>query len=109
MQDIEIQHRVIRKFEGEFKQFKAEFEKVTNDLQGLKDLPRIIERQMPMLIHFQICEGLQSVLGDVLPTKVMEFERKKFDEIQDFCMRFRTIPPNITVFAGRIKLLAEQL
>lgn len=51
MQDIEIQHRYIRKFESEFKAFKLQFENTTRSLDGLKEIPRVIERQIPMLIH----------------------------------------------------------
>lgn len=40
---------------------------------------------------------------------MLKFEKKKFDEIQDFCNRFRTLAPNLLTFAARIKLMAESL
>ena len=57
MQDIEINHRVIRKFEQEFKQFRDQFNSVSKLIESLRDMPKIVERTVPMVTHFQICEG----------------------------------------------------
>jgi len=50
-------------------------------LESLKELPRIVERQIPILTHFQICEGFREVLGETLPNKILDFEKQKFGEL----------------------------
>lgn len=53
-------------------------------MDNLKDLPRFMERSMPMFMHFEICEALRKVLSDTHPTKVLEFEKTKLTELDNF-------------------------
>ena len=73
MQNIEIEAAELQKFFREFKGFKTKFEGTVRVMEQLQELPRVVERQMPMLTHFQISEALHEVLADYFPTKVKEF------------------------------------
>ena len=53
-------------------------------MDNLKDLPKFIERSIPIYMHFEISNAMRKVLGDTLPNKVLDFENSKLHEIQKF-------------------------
>ena len=50
-------------------------------MDNLKDLPKFIERSLPMYMHFEISNAMRKVLGDTFPNKVLNFENAKLKEI----------------------------
>jgi len=75
-------------FQKSFQEFQKKYYETIKVLDTVKDFPRIIERVMPLLIHFQVCEGLRYTLGDVAPAKLLEFETKKLNELQEFGKKY---------------------
>ena len=76
---------------------------MTKLLDNMAELPKFIERQIPMLTHFQLCEGLKAVVGGTHPTKVLEFEKKKLDELDSFYKNHMTDDTNLKVFGQRLR------
>lgn len=52
MQSIEVKHRQLLKFEAEFKQFKESFNRSMKVVETFREIPKIIERTIPMVTHF---------------------------------------------------------
>ena len=51
--------------------------KISDDV---KDCHRFVERTVPMMIHFQICEALNATVDQDME-KLIDFQRKKMQEI----------------------------
>lgn len=56
-----------------------------------------------MLTHFQISEGLRAVLMDTHPAKVLDFEKKKLDELDSFYKNNMTEESNLKVLGTRLR------
>lgn len=52
MQEIEIRHLDILAFQKKFTEFQIKFAETLNVMENFKDLPKIVERTIPMLTHF---------------------------------------------------------
>ena len=88
MQSIELRHQKVVTFERQFKEFRTTYQATVRSLENVKDLPRMVERTLPILTHFQICEAMRHALGDLVPKKLGEFERAKLLELQKFNTRY---------------------
>ena len=78
-------------------------------LETVKDLPKFVERTIPLLTHFQVCEGLQKTLFDVVPYRVMNFGKTKLAELVDFNQNYLALEPNLSAFGSRIRLKSRAL
>ena len=81
MQEIEVRNMALSKFHITFIEFQKKFSETTQGLDNIKDLPRFIERSIPLMIHFQLCEGLRNTLDDVVPKRLSQFEKTKLKEL----------------------------
>jgi len=84
MQEIEMKHKKLIEFEKRFSEFQKKFAETNRLMDNLKDIPRFIERSMPLYIHFEISTAMRSVLGDTLPNKILDFEKSKLKELLKF-------------------------
>ena len=75
----------------------------------MKEVPRIIERQIPMLTHLQISEALRYCIGEILPNKVLEFQKKKLEELCKFVATYSTVPANMNYFGTKIRNIGNEL
>ena len=58
MQDIEIRHLAVLEFQKKFSEFQIKVFEVIELLDTVKDIPRFVERTIPVLTHLQISEAL---------------------------------------------------
>ena len=96
-------------FEKRFVEFQKKFSETGRLIDNMKDLPRFLERQLPMLMHFEISTALRKVLGETLPSQVTEFEKSKLRELDRFMEMYKTSSPNLKAFTARINVIAKEL
>ena len=77
-------------------------------MDNLKDLPKFIERSIPIYMHFEISNAMRKVLGDTLPNKVLDFENAKLRELTKFLTIQQTATPNLKAFACRLNIVAKE-
>ena len=65
-----------------------------------------IERALPMMIHHQLCEGLNIVSG-VHQQELITFEKRKTDEVYENFKLCEGLKPNIKRFRGAIEKFTE--
>lgn len=75
MQEIEMRHLDVIAFQRRFTEFQVKFTDTINLFESLKELPKAVERAVPMLIHFQICEAFRKVIPEAFPNKMLDFEK----------------------------------
>ena len=75
MQEIEVRHLAIKEFQKKFTEFQVKVYDVVHKLDTVKDLPKFLERSLPLLIHFQVSEALMKTLSDVVPDRVTEYQK----------------------------------
>ena len=68
----------------------------------LMECPKVIERQIPLMIHFQIAESLRKVFHDIVPAKIQKFENDKLQELLHYSRKCAKLEGNIKSFASRI-------
>ena len=78
-------------------------------VETFREIPKIIERTIPMVTHFQIVEALQEVVGDDYPNKLMYYDKLKLDELIQFEKRYKVHPANLKLYQARVKLYATYL
>ena len=66
-------------------------------------LKHFVERELPLLTHLQLCEGLNVVHGHFLD-ELKEFELSKLTEINTYNERFRGVECDIGDFSQRIRM-----
>ena len=71
-------------------------------------IKHFIERDLPVLTHMQMCEGLSQVSGRFLP-ELREFEMKKLKELNAYSANARGAPCNTGDFIKRIQAYAQFL
>ena len=52
MQDIEMRHNAVVEFQKKFAAFQTKVMEAIRLLDTVKDMPTVVERQLPTLIHF---------------------------------------------------------
>ena len=52
MQEIEMKHLELLKFEKRFKAFQSKVHEVNRALEKDRDVPKVIESAVPLMIHF---------------------------------------------------------
>lgn len=72
-----------------------------------KEIPKTIENAVPLLVHFQISEALHSVLNDILPNKVLEYDMKKLKEITEFNQTYAQTDANLKALSSRLRLASK--
>lgn len=78
-------------------------------LENLKELPKFIERQVPLLTHFQIVEALNLTIKQIMPVEVDEFSKNKLTELVDFQNKYGLSTPNLNALAQRLRLISRTL
>ena len=109
MQDIEVQHLKVQEFAKKFTEFQVKVENVTRQLDAGKELPRVIERSLPILMHFHVCEGLKATIGDIYPRKLQRFEVEKLNQIMDFHQQYSATEPNLKALSSRLRITGSYL
>ena len=104
-----MRHTKLIEFEKKFVLFNKRFTESMSMYEGLKNVPRVIERIVPLMTHFQICEALRKTLSDVCPTKIKEFESFKLNELNHFMSINAEKETNMQLFGARIKTLASAI
>ena len=59
-----MEHLKVLKFEKAFVKFQVKVATVIRQIDAGKEIPKIIERGIPLLIHFQVSEAMNEILGD---------------------------------------------
>ena len=77
-------------------------------MDNLKDLPKLIERSIPVYMHFEISNAMRKVLGDTLPNKVLDFENSKLHELEKFLTIQKGTTPNLKALACRLDIVAKE-
>lgn len=78
----------------------ADIKMIDMDILHIK---HFIERDLPILTHMQLCEGLNIVQGHFLP-ELKEFEVRKLKELNAYVERFRGQQCDVGDFSKRIRL-----
>ena len=65
-----------------------------------------IERSLPMLIHHQLCEGLNVIAGRNL-AELMDWERRKTDEVYEHTKLCEGIKPDVKRFRRAVEKFTE--
>ena len=73
------------------KKNNRKIEQMENQFQGLQghiaagnNSNLFISKSLPILLHLQICEAIQEITGKEFQTELIEFERKKIKELDDY-------------------------
>ena len=66
-----MKHLELKVFEKRFKNFQSKVGEVSRALEKDRDVPKIIESAVPLMIHFQVSEALRSVLGEYVPNNLI--------------------------------------
>ena len=109
MQEIEIAHLKVIEFQKKFVDFQVRLSECMKRIETLKYIPQMVERDIPLLVHFQICEGLRKTLDDIVPQKLSEFETNKLKEFQEFFIKYSGAEPNLKALSGRLYAKAREL
>lgn len=79
-----MRHMKLIDFEKRFVEFQKKFAETSRLMDNFKDVPRFLERQLPLFMHIEISTALRAVLNETLPNKVLDFEKEKLKEIHKF-------------------------
>lgn len=52
MEEIEVRHLAIIEFQKRFKDLEKKLRNMSQAFENVKDLPKFVERMMPILTHF---------------------------------------------------------
>ena len=102
-----MRHNAVVEFQKKFAAFQTKVMEAIRLLDTVKDMPTVVERQLPTLIHFQVCEGLRKTIGEIMPQKVIAYEKYKLKEFIDFNAKFGNIAPNLEKLGQRIRLISK--
>ena len=87
--------------DSSFNQIKV----LDNDVAQSK---QFIERQLPSLIHLQVCEGLNIVAGDFM-NDLKKWEKKKLTEVYEYAKDAEGVEVNLRKFRDRITFFTGKL
>ena len=106
MQGVEIKtgqhHLKVIEFGTSLFNFSQQFDQAKEQIKMLMECPKVIERQIPLMIHFQISESLRKVFHDIVPAKIQKFENDKLQELLHYSRKCAKLEGNIKSFASRI-------
>ena len=68
-------------------------------------LKHFVERDLPILTHLQICEGLNILQGNFLP-ELKEYEMRKLKELNQYNIKMRGKQIDVGDFGKRIRMYA---
>lgn len=108
MQEIEMQHLKLLEFQKKFIEFQTKVAEMMRKIESFKEVPKLIESRLPLLIHFQICEALHKTLNDITPSKVREFELGKLDELWEFNTQYAGAEPNLKALSSKLRVKAKE-
>ena len=69
----------------------------------------MLERHIPLMIHFQLCEGLRKTVDDVAPSKLNDFEMTKLKELVEFQNSYSNSEPNLKAFSAKLVCKSREL
>ena len=79
--------------------------KTDGEFQGVK---LFVERQMPMLTHLQLCEGLNAIAGDNIES-LQNFEKSKMLQIATYQKQCAGQDVSVSQLSKRIDRFIEKL
>lgn len=85
--------------------FDGILKEVMNRIQATESLNYFVERSLPILTHFQICEALNTVLKKQ-NEDLFDFENLKIEEISKFQIKYKGVPPNVKMLNTRLRQYA---
>ena len=107
MQDIEMDHVKVTEFMKKFSEFQIKVNGVIRVLDQSKELPKQLENSIPLMVHFQVSEGLHHVLNDVFPNKVTEYDMHKIKELTEFNQNHAHHDANWKALSSRLRLSSK--
>ena len=108
IQDLEAKIRVLDKIKIQNTTLSVSVQKLEQEKEEWFSLKHFIERSLPLLIHIQICEGLQVVSGDYM-SRLKKFEQKKLDQLLNYIEKGRGKAVKVAKFGERLKFFAEKV
>ena len=69
----------------------------------------MLERQIPLMIHFQLCEGLRKTVDDLAPARLNDFEQNKLKELVEFQNSYSNSEPNLKAFSAKLLCKSREL
>ena len=104
-----MKHLELLVFEKRFKNFQSKVHEVNRALEKDRDVPKIIESAVPLMIHFQVSEALRSVLGEYVPNNLIQYEKKKLEELVEFAQENNGVEPNLKTLSCRLRVISRMI
>ena len=104
-----MKHNELLVFEKRFRNFQSKVQEVNRAIEKDRDVPKVIESVVPLMIHFQVTEALRSTLGEYVPNNLIQYEKKKLDELVEFAQNNHGIEPNLKTLSCRLRVISRML
>ena len=102
LQELETKVRPVPEIEKQMKILDAEMGTIRLCDKDLYQVKHFIQRELPLLIHLQLCEGLDVVSGSFL-SELKVFEKKKLQELLTYYEDSKGVRIDIGDFGDRIR------